>query len=132
MPTVIDASALAAVLYDEPEAPAVLTGCRQELIAPTLLTYEMANVCRTKMLRRPKDAPRLLECHRSLSRVEVRLLEPDWETLPQLAHRWGLSVYDAAYLQLAQREGAALITLDARLAAATDGPLSPRSPRPAD
>jgi predicted nucleic acid-binding protein len=35
-----------------------------------------------------------------------------------LAQRWALSVYDAAYLQLALREGAALVTLDARLAAA--------------
>jgi predicted nucleic acid-binding protein len=132
MPTVIDASALAAVLYDEPEAPAVLTGCQQELIAPTLLPYEMANVCRTKMLRRPDEARRLLDCHRSMSRIEIRLLEPDWETLPQLAHRWGLSVYDAAYLQLARCEDAALITLDARLAAAADGLPSQRSPRPAD
>lgn len=121
MPTVIDASALVAVLYDEPEAPAVLAGCEAELIAPTLLPYEMANVCRTKMLRRPADAQRTLDCHRSLSRVRIRLLEPDWETLPQLAHRWALSVYDAAYLQIALREGAALMTLDARLAAAADG-----------
>ena len=132
MPTVIDASALAAVLYDEPEAPAVLAGCQKELIAPTLLPYEMANVCRTKMLRRPDEAHRLLDCHSSMSRIEIRLLEPDWETLPQSAHRWGLSVYHAAYLQLALCEGAALITLDARLAAAADGLPSQRSPRPAD
>lgn len=120
MPTVIDASALAAVLYDEPEAPAVLAGCEAELIAPGLLPYEMASICRTKMLRRPGEAPRLLDCHRSLSQVGVRLMEPDWETLPQLAQRWALSVYDAAYLQLALREGAALMTLDLRLAAAAD------------
>jgi predicted nucleic acid-binding protein len=37
-----------------------------------------------------------------------------------LAQRWALSVYDAAYLQLALREGAALVTLDLRLAAAAD------------
>jgi uncharacterized protein with PIN domain len=32
VPTVIDASALAAVLYDEPEAPAVLAGCETALM----------------------------------------------------------------------------------------------------
>jgi predicted nucleic acid-binding protein len=120
MPTVIDASALAAVLYDEPEAPAVLAGCEAELIAPGLLPYEMASLCRTKMLRRPEEAQRLLDCHRSLSQVGVRLMEPDWDGLPQLAQRWALSVYDAAYLQIALREGAALVTLDARFAAAAD------------
>ena len=120
MSTVIDASALAAVLYDEPEAPAVLACCESELMAPGLLPYEMAGICRTKMLRRPEEAQRLLDCHRSLSQVGVRLMEPDWDGLPQLAQRWALSVYDAAYLQLALREGAALVTLDARLAAAAD------------
>ena len=125
MPTVIDASALAAIIYDEPEAPAVLAGCATELVAPTLLLYEMANICRTKMLRRPADAQQILDCHRSLSRLRIRLLEPDWEKLPQLAHRWALSVYDAAYLQIALHESAALMTLDARLAAAADGALDP-------
>lgn len=138
MPTVIDASALAAVLYDEPEAPAVLAGCDAELIAPGLLLYEMASLCRTKMLRRPAEAQRLLDCHRSLLQVGLRLMEPDWETLPQLAQRWALSVYDAAYLQIALREGAALLTLDARLAAAADAaaadaaaaPVPGRPPQP--
>jgi predicted nucleic acid-binding protein len=120
MATVIDASALAAVLYDEPEAPAVLAGCTGDLIAPTLLPYEIASVCRTKMLRRPDDARRILACHAGYATLGVRLIDPDWSELPQLTHRWALSVYDAAYLQIALRERAALVTLDARLAAAAD------------
>ena len=130
--TVIDASALAAVLHDEPEARAVLAGCRGELLAPTLLPYEMASVARTKMLRRPDEAQRILDCHAGLAAIGVRLLEPDWLELPQLAERWALSVYDAAYLQVALREGAPLVTLDARLAAAADRALAePLSPLPA-
>ena len=31
-----------------------------------------------------------------MSQLQIRLLEPEWDTLPQLAHRWALSVYDAA------------------------------------
>jgi hypothetical protein len=42
---------------------AVLAGCRGELLAPTLLPYEMASVARTKMLRRPDEAQRILDCH---------------------------------------------------------------------
>ena len=118
--TVIDASALAAVLHDEPEAPAVVAGCHGELLAPTLLPYEMASVARTKMLRRPDEAQRILDCHGGFAAIGVRLLEPDWRSLPQLAARWALSVYDAAYLQIALREGAPLVTLDTRLAAAAD------------
>lgn len=130
--TVIDASALAAVLHDEPEAPAVMAGCHGELLAPTLLPYEMASVARTKMLRRPDEAQRVLDCHAGFATIGVRLLEPDWRSLPQLAERWALSVYDAAYLQIALREGAPLVTLDARLAAAADraAALSPRPTPP--
>jgi uncharacterized protein with PIN domain len=43
---VVDASALAAILFAEPEAEAIaerLTGAR--LAAPSLLDYELANVC---------------------------------------------------------------------------------------
>lgn len=130
--TVIDASALAAVLHDEPEAPAVVAGCRGRLLAPTLLPYEMASVARMKMLRRPDEVQRILDCHAGLAAIGVRLLEPDWRSLPQLAERWALSVYDAAYLQVALREGAPLVTLDARLAAAADRALAePLSPLPA-
>ena len=46
--------------------------------------------------------------------------EPDWDTLPLLARQWDLTVYDAAYLQLALKRKAPLVTLDARLAGAYD------------
>jgi predicted nucleic acid-binding protein len=120
------------VLHDEPEAPAVVAGCRGRLLAPTLLPYEIASVCRTKMLRSPGDAERILACHAGLPSIGVTLVEPDWIDLPRLAARWALSVYDAAYLQVALREGAPLITLDVRLAAAADRALAePLSPPPA-
>ena len=45
---------------------------------------------------RHADAQPTLDCHRSMSLLQIRLLEPEWDTLPQLAHRWALSVYDAA------------------------------------
>ncbi|HET6469985.1 MAG TPA: type II toxin-antitoxin system VapC family toxin [Geminicoccaceae bacterium] len=43
---------------------------------------------------------------------------PSGDTLLALARRYRLTVYDAAYLELAQRTGAPLATLDRRLAAA--------------
>lgn len=58
---VIDASALAALVFSEPEAGEVvnrLEGAR--LAAPSLLDFELANVCLTKMRREPgkRDAVR--------------------------------------------------------------------------
>ncbi len=118
--TVIDASALAAVVFDEPEAAPVLASVSGTLIAPTLIRYELASVCVTKMLRRPERIRDIEARYRLLDEVGVDLFEPDWDTLPALAHRWHLSAYDAAYLQLALGRDASLVTLDARLAQAAD------------
>jgi predicted nucleic acid-binding protein len=118
--TVIDASALAAVLFDEPEAEPVLASISGTLIAPRLLPYELASVCTTKLLRRPAGADTIHARYALFAELEIELTEPDWATLPQLAIQYALSAYDAAYLQLALRERVPLITLDRRLAAAYD------------
>ena len=54
---VVDASALAAVLLVEPEAPQViarLEGC--ELVAPALIEFEIGNVCWKRAQREPAKA----------------------------------------------------------------------------
>ncbi|MGH8190836.1 MAG: type II toxin-antitoxin system VapC family toxin [Rhodanobacteraceae bacterium] len=118
--TVVDASAIAAALFDEPEAPPVVASITGKLIAPTLLRYEVASVATTKLLRYPQQADTIDQRYRLLDQLTIDYLEPDWPNLPALARRWALSTYDAAYLQLALMRGAPLVTLDARLAAAWD------------
>lgn len=118
--TVVDASAVAAVLFDEPESEPVLAGVTGALIAPGLLPYELASVCATKLARRPAEAKAILARYGLLADLDIELLEPDWKALPMLARKWALSAYDAAYLQLALAHRASLVTLDARLAAAYD------------
>jgi predicted nucleic acid-binding protein len=117
---VVDASAIAAVLFDEDEAEPVLASIRGTLIAPSLLPYELASVCTTKLARHLHQAQTILSRYRLFPRLDIELTEPQWHTVPQLAIRWGLSAYDACYLQLALERGAALVTLDARLARAYD------------
>lgn len=119
--TVVDASAIAAVLFDEPEAAPIVASISGELIAPTLLRYELASVCTTKWIRQPARAAEIHARYKLLDNLRVEYFEPDWSPLPILARRWALSAYDAAYLQLALANRAALVTLDARLAAAWDG-----------
>ena len=117
---VVDASAVAAVLFDEPEAEPVLATISGSLIAPTLLLYELASVCTTKLARRPAEAKTILARYALFVQLDIELAEPDWTALPRLAVDWALSAYDAAYLQLALAQRAPLVTLDARLARAYD------------
>ncbi|MGH8161027.1 MAG: type II toxin-antitoxin system VapC family toxin [Gammaproteobacteria bacterium] len=118
--TVIDASAVAAVLFDEPEAEPILASISGALIAPGLIRYELASVCTTKCLRHPARAEEMEARYHLLDELALGLYEPDWEYLPGLARRWALSAYDAAYLQLALSRQDPLVTLDARLAHAYD------------
>jgi len=117
---VVDASALAAVLFDEPEAAPVRASVRGRLIAPHLIRYELASVCVTRAIRFPERAPDIDARHALVDSLAIELFEPDWASLPALARRWALTAYDAAYLQLALAKRAPLVTLDARLAAAFD------------
>lgn len=118
--TVVDASAIAAVLFDEPEAGPVIAGAGGLLLAPALLRYELANVCETKLRKNPRQAKLTLQRYQLLSGLDIEFAEPDWGTLPLLARQWDLTAFDAAYLQLALERKAPLVTLDARLAGAYD------------
>jgi predicted nucleic acid-binding protein len=118
--TVVDASAVAAVLFDEPEAEPLLAGIASPLLAPILIRYEMASICVVKLTRHPRQAALTLDRYRLFNGLEIEFAEPEWDALPVLARQWELTAYDAAYLQLALSRQASLITLDARLAAAYD------------
>lgn len=53
---VVDASAIAAVLFDEPGGDTVRAHCRGEtLLAPRLIDYELANVAWKRVRRQPAD-----------------------------------------------------------------------------
>ncbi len=113
---VVDASALAALLFGEPEAEAVaarLEGSR--LLAPALLGYEIASVCLKKLRRDPRRRDALLAAFALYARMSIEIVEVDHADTLRLAEVVGLTIYDAAYLWLAQKLAAELVTLDKRL-----------------
>jgi len=121
MPTrlVVDASALAAVLFGEPEAPKVAGQLGDAaLVAPTLFSYEIANICWKKLRRHPEKRATLLEAYSFLGRMEVEEIEVSIPEALLLADRENLTVYDASYLWLSRKLGVELITLDGDLKAA--------------
>ena len=113
---VVDASALAAVAFKEPgeaTATALLSGHR--FCAPSLLPYEMANVCSKKMVRYPADRKTIFEQFVDSCRVPVDLHDVDFPEVVELAHRHNLTAYDASYLWLARHLDVGLVTLDEKL-----------------
>ena len=116
---IVDASALAALLFAEPEAEVIaerLEGAR--LAAPALLGFELANVCLTKMRRHPGERGRLRDAFRLADRLAVEMVAVDHGAALDLADATGLTAYDASYLWLARTLDGDLVTLDRKLAAA--------------
>ena len=116
---VVDASALAAMLFGEPTAAVIgaqLEGAR--LVAPALLGFEIANVCLTKVSRHPAQRAALRAAIDLFERMAIDIVAIDHRAAVATAEGLGLTSYNASYLWLAQQLGAELVTLDRKLAAA--------------
>lgn len=120
--SVVDASALGAVAFGEPTAEEVagrLAGV--ELYAPTLLAYELTSIARKKATLYPDRRAAITWALEQALRLDVQRVDVDQPAVLDLALEAGLTSYDAAYLWLARRLGASLVTLDAELEAAERG-----------
>jgi predicted nucleic acid-binding protein len=95
---------------------------RVDYWAPSVWCLELPNALLAAERKRRIDRDRRLEAVHQASRLRIRIDtgSPDMRAISALAERRGLSTYDAAYLELAVREGFGLITLDRVLAQAAD------------
>lgn len=129
MSLVIDSSATLAWVYSEETTEAV-SGIFARLTesgawVPSLWRLEVANVLEMGVRRRRHDA-----AFRDATLADLTLLpihiDPEtdqqaWSATVRLAELHKLTMYDAAYLELAQRRGLPLATLDTELRNAARG-----------
>jgi predicted nucleic acid-binding protein len=119
---VVDASALAALLFGEPEGEAMAARLEgHALVAPSLLWFEMTSICLKKMRRHAQDHVRLAAAFHLLPGLAIESVAVDLRATLDLALDEEITAYDAAYLWLARRLGAELVTLDHTLMAAWAG-----------
>ncbi len=128
MTIIIDSSATLAWIYaDEITIPItqvfdrVING---NAFVPALWRLEVANSLQMSIRRRRIDAAFRDAALGDLAMLNITT-DPDtdvfaWSTTLQLASAYRLTVYDAAYLELALRRGLPLATLDRELRAAGD------------
>jgi predicted nucleic acid-binding protein len=116
---VVDASAVAAILFGEPAADDVVRqlGAR-ELAAPSLLPYEIVSVAGGKVRRGEVSPETAAMALAAFVRVRIVLHEPDCLEVFRLSVRTRLTACDAAYLFLARSLSGDLVTLDEKLAGA--------------
>lgn len=137
---VVDASAIAPLAFmdeadriDDAQRALIVTA---GLAAPAHWPAEVANMLLMAMRRkRITDGQRIVATNhiRSLSvEIDVDGIDRVWADSFEIAFADGLTLYDAAYLELARRKGYGLLTLDIKLASAAQArgvstPLKPKS-----
>jgi predicted nucleic acid-binding protein len=123
---VVDASAIVALLFNEPEAnrvAALIDG--QKLATSSIFSFELANVCLMKSRRQPALREAFLAAYALHPGLAIEEYPVEHAEVLALAEAKRLTHDDASYLWLARRLDAPLITLDrALLAAATPPPAS--------
>jgi len=117
-PVVVDCSALAAILFDEASRDlAVERLAGKALFAPALLAHEIVSVALKKQqLGWNPDSISLALT--DFGSYDIKLLPVDVVAQYDIAMRYKLSAYDAAYLALAANLKASLATFDTKLNAA--------------
>jgi predicted nucleic acid-binding protein len=120
MAFVIDASIIAAFAFEETANPRVASAMESlessEALAPNLFFFEVRNGLVVNERRGRTTPAQSASFLRVLARLPIRLAPtPENDAVVTLARVRNLTVYDAAYLELAKREGLPLATLDRAL-----------------
>ena len=126
MSVVLDASIVMASLFEEQNHEAariiIANAIDEGFIAPSLWRLEIANALGMAVRRKRCDEAFV---DRSLGRLDAMSVGIDvetdlhaWNTTLDLSREEGLTLYDAAYLELAIRTGASLASFDQDLVGA--------------
>jgi len=119
--SVIDTSAVLAVLLDEPTRPALVTATDgSSLVGAPSLPSEVGNALVAGFRRRRLSAEAVLAAWASYQKVRVRLAEIDVRKALEIALEARLYAYDAYVLETARAERLPLLTLDAAVVRAAE------------
>ena len=114
---VVDASAIAAMLFGEPDGDTIAAHLQGEsLVAPQLIDYELAHTCEKKIRRQPRQQEEILAMLTALKSFGISRVTVPMTGVVSLALSTGLSTCDASYLWLATDRDIELVTLDHKLA----------------
>ena len=91
----------------------------EEVVVPTHWALEVTNALLTALRRNRLGADELdllvVDLRQLAGEVDSHTQQRAWDKTLDIAGKYKLSAYDAAYLELAQRRALPLATLDARL-----------------
>ncbi len=86
-----------------------------KLLAPQLLPFEVLNGLKSAVARKRLKRETAAQLARGFFDLQIPLYDIHFESAFQIAQQHNLSLYDAAYVQLAHETNTPLLTLDTRL-----------------
>jgi predicted nucleic acid-binding protein len=114
MEILLDASAIMAVIVDEPESEIVIYHTKDAIIvSPNVVSFEIANGI-TKMLKKKliDTQEKMIRIIESFEKIPMKTVEADLKKSLEIAWRYRIYAYDAFYLETAERLNIPLLTFD--------------------
>jgi predicted nucleic acid-binding protein len=119
MDLVIDASAILAVLLNEPERDSLIEATRGvNLIAPESIPFEVGSALSSLLKRKALGLVDTLAVYHAFVAIPVRFVHVDIPASIQIAAESGIYAYDAYVLSCAASFDASLLSLDKGLKSA--------------
>ena len=114
MRIVIDASAVVAVILNEPTRAEIIEATKGvEIISPTSLPWEVGNALSANLKRNRLTLDQALKACQSYHQIKVRLVDVNLEQALRLSKELNIYAYDAYVLCCAADHNAPLLCLDA-------------------
>ncbi len=116
MQIVIDASAIIAVIANEPKKETLIQlTSGADLIAPVSIHFEIGNAFSAMLKRKRITWPQALSVLQRYQEVPIRYVEIDLASSLEIADKLSIYAYDAYLIRAAERYHAPLLTLDKTL-----------------
>ncbi len=116
---IIDASAIIAVIVNEPEKAALIEMTKDsDLLAPQSIPWEIGNAFSAMLKRHRISLEQAVQAIRIYKVIPIRLVDVELEDAVHLAEQLNIYAYDAYLLCCAERYKAPLLSLDRDLVAA--------------
>ena len=113
----MDASAIIAVIADEPEAQTVIN-CTQNatIVSPSIISCEIANAL-TKMMKKNiiVTEEQMINLIKNFKLIPIKKVNIVLEKALEIAWRYKIYAYDAFYLEAAKRLQLPLVTFDGNM-----------------
>ena len=110
----MDASAIIAVIADEPESQIVIN-CTQDatIVSPNIISCETANAL-TRMMRKNViiSEEQMNGLVKNFKRIPIKIVNIDIEKTLEIAWHYKIYAYDAFYLETAKRLQLPILTFD--------------------